>query len=219
MTIGRIPSIEGGIQPTIFDAKGDLLTATAADTPAIRTIGTNGHVLTADSTEATGMKWAAPAGASLTLSLITNGTLSGSSLTLSSLSTYDTLILMAFNMNQSNSAQLRLRVNNNSTNNYWSIGFGQTGSTTTRNIRAADDSFLTVDNVASGANGNEMIYVLTNCKAAGFTSVGQSGSYNSTRTGEVAVSGIYAVAEAVSSLVLAPTSGTWSGGNYRLYGG
>jgi len=66
MTIGRIPSIEGGIQPTIFDAKGDLLTATAADTPAIRTIGTNGHVLTADSTEATGMKWAAAAAAGLT---------------------------------------------------------------------------------------------------------------------------------------------------------
>jgi hypothetical protein len=41
MTTGRIPSIEGGIQPTIFDAKADLLTATAADTPARLAVGAN----------------------------------------------------------------------------------------------------------------------------------------------------------------------------------
>jgi len=58
MTIGRIPSVEGGIQPTIFDAKADILTATAADTPARLAVGANGTVLIADSAEATGLKWA-----------------------------------------------------------------------------------------------------------------------------------------------------------------
>jgi hypothetical protein len=47
---------------TILDAKGDLISATAADTPARLAVGTNGQVLTADSTTATGLKWATPAG-------------------------------------------------------------------------------------------------------------------------------------------------------------
>jgi hypothetical protein len=71
MTIGRLPSVEGGIQPTIVDAKGDLITATAADTPARLAVGaTNGHILTVDSTEATGLKWAAAAGGGKVLQVV-----------------------------------------------------------------------------------------------------------------------------------------------------
>jgi hypothetical protein len=50
------------IQNAIVDAKGDLISATAADTPARLAVGANGTVLTADSAEATGLRWAsAPA--------------------------------------------------------------------------------------------------------------------------------------------------------------
>jgi len=45
------------IQNAIVDAKGDLIAATAADTPARLAVGTNGQVLTADSTAATGLAW------------------------------------------------------------------------------------------------------------------------------------------------------------------
>jgi len=58
------------IQNAIVDAKGDLIGATAADTPARLAVGTNGQVLTADSAEATGLKWAAPAGGGKVLQVV-----------------------------------------------------------------------------------------------------------------------------------------------------
>jgi hypothetical protein len=50
------------IAKTIVDAKGDIIAATAADTVSRLAVGANNTVLTADSTAATGLKWAAPSG-------------------------------------------------------------------------------------------------------------------------------------------------------------
>jgi len=47
---------------TAIDAKGDLVPGTGADTFARLAVGANGTILTADSAEATGLKWAAAAG-------------------------------------------------------------------------------------------------------------------------------------------------------------
>jgi hypothetical protein len=52
----------GAIAKSIVDAKGDLIAATAADTVSRLGVGANGTVLTADSAEATGLKWATPSG-------------------------------------------------------------------------------------------------------------------------------------------------------------
>jgi hypothetical protein len=46
------------IDKTLFDAKGDLLVATAADTPGKLALGTNGYFLKANSSTATGLEWA-----------------------------------------------------------------------------------------------------------------------------------------------------------------
>ena len=48
-----------GIAATIVDAKGDLIAATGADAVSRLAVGTNGQVLIADSTAATGLKWGA----------------------------------------------------------------------------------------------------------------------------------------------------------------
>jgi trimeric autotransporter adhesin len=71
-TAGQVLAVSGGGVPawtttadvTPLTTKGDLFTFTTAD--ARIGVGANGTVLTADSAEATGLKWATPAGASYT---------------------------------------------------------------------------------------------------------------------------------------------------------
>lgn len=48
------------IQNTIVDAKGDLISASAADVPARLAVGNNGDTLLADSATSTGLRWQAP---------------------------------------------------------------------------------------------------------------------------------------------------------------
>jgi hypothetical protein len=54
--------LASAIEETIFDAKGDLLVGTAADTVGKLTVGTNGQYLQADSSTATGLTWSTVSG-------------------------------------------------------------------------------------------------------------------------------------------------------------
>jgi hypothetical protein len=47
------------VDESLFDAKGDLLVASADNTPAKLTVGTNGYLLTANSSATNGVEWAA----------------------------------------------------------------------------------------------------------------------------------------------------------------
>jgi hypothetical protein len=63
------------ITKEIFDAKGDLLVGTGSNTGTRLAAGTNGYVLTADSAETNGLKWAAaPAVGSFETSIVFEGT-------------------------------------------------------------------------------------------------------------------------------------------------
>jgi len=55
----------------VIEAKGDLIVGTADDTVARLAVGTNDYVLTADSAEATGLKWAAAPGSGKLLQVVT----------------------------------------------------------------------------------------------------------------------------------------------------
>jgi hypothetical protein len=69
---------------TTIDAKGDLIGGTGADTFARLPVGANGTVLTADSAETTGLKWATPAAGGGKVLQVVQGTYSTETTTTSS---------------------------------------------------------------------------------------------------------------------------------------
>jgi hypothetical protein len=102
-----------------FTAKGTLLSATAASTPGVLGVGANATVLTADSTEATGLKWATPSAGGMTL--ISTTTLTGNSVTISSIpQTYNSLKLVMRTPDVASDNWIFGRANGITTNSYLS---------------------------------------------------------------------------------------------------
>ena len=52
-------SVVNALTTTIIDAKGDLIVGSSADNIGRLAVGTNNYILTADSTQTLGVKWAA----------------------------------------------------------------------------------------------------------------------------------------------------------------
>jgi hypothetical protein len=118
MAIGRIPEPGTGIPESIIAAKGDLLTGTANDTPAVLTVGANGTTLVADSATATGLKWDTPAAGGMTL--LQTLSFSGASVTSSTIAgTYKNLQVIVRNFKPAtDDAFLRMRLNGSSSGEY-----------------------------------------------------------------------------------------------------
>jgi hypothetical protein len=105
---------------TAIDAKGDLVAGTAADTFARLAVGTNGTVLTADSAEATGLKWATSGGSYTT---IASGTLAATTLSITSIpGTYKELVLVMSDLTSTSNFDMTFRFNSDTASNYgWVI--------------------------------------------------------------------------------------------------
>lgn len=137
------------IQNTIVDAKGDLIAATAADTPARLAVGTNGQVLTADSTAATGLKYAYSG-----LTLVSRSSFSGvASATFDNVftSTYKSYIVnieRVFSTGNNNTLQMQMRYGSTTETgaSYAGININGTYSTSTitgSNQNASNQVMLT----------------------------------------------------------------------------
>lgn len=226
MTIGRIPSVEGGIQPTIFDAKADILTATAADTPARLAVGANDTVLTADSSTATGLKWAAPGGAATSFTLLNSGgtALTGATtVTISGLSGYNTLLIYAADIGLSGSGTTAtVRFNADSTaGNYLQEGLSLTSGTTISRLQGSPTAKTNLNWMTTnaggedsygfmmvfGANGTGFKPTIQNVGASGASGVGNYGS------------GVYKGTSVISSMSFISSTGNWTDGTVFIYGG
>jgi hypothetical protein len=208
----------GAVSP--LTTKGDLYTFGSSDTRI--GVGANDTVLTADSSTATGLKWAASAAGGMTL--LSTTTLTGASTTISGISaSYTDLQLYIFGMtNATATGYFKIQPNGSSsiTNNFGTgnstlmannpntnlLPFGSLAGETapeyTSNLNAVK---VTIENYAS----------TTAYKT--WSSSGTLFHGNSAQKGTIAAGGIQTTS-AISSLVFLNDGGNFSTGTVLLYG-
>ena len=211
------------INKTIVDAKGDLIIGSADNTVARLAVGgTNGHVLTVNSGATYGAEWAVlpPAGG---MSSIASGSLSGSSLVLTSISgSYKNLQLILRDIEISNQAEIRTTVN--SVSNYDWMGmdatqtyfnnvndFGRANFPQTRyNMHTGDDNAALCINIFDYAN------TTSHKLLDSFISNKNDRSGNPSNL--VRCFGVSRDTAAITSVTVGLSTGTFSAGTYILYG-
>lgn len=208
----------GGGSP--LTTKGDLYGFSTSDQRI--PIGANDTVLTADSNESLGLKWATPAAGGMTL--LSTTTLTGSSVTLSSISqSYKDLVLVVRNFRPSIADGLKMRINADSTSNRHiyettphGTNSGSTGTFGTTNVTIQDSN--------NTGTGNGLSYTeffdYTNTTTWKFGRMWSLTTDPTTATSYRCYNGYWAYNQtgAISSIYLYPASGTFSAGTALLYG-
>jgi len=204
---------------TILDAKGDLITATAADTPARLAVGANNTVLTADSTTATGLKWAASSAGGYTL--LASGTLSGTSQSITSISgSYYRLVAIFDNYYISGTDTTpRIRINGITTSTY---NVQRLNPTDGSNGSARLTSGFQMDEVNAGtssSNDNQVVLIIDGYASNTFHSY-QINSNPTNGNQYVYFGANTTIGEPVTSIQFQTQNGTtsWAGGTYAVYG-
>jgi hypothetical protein len=154
---GPIPVVTNTVATT-FDAAGDLVYGTGADTFTKLSLGTAGKVLTVNS-GATAPVWAsAPAPTTEWVLLNSGGTsLTGTSVTISSI-TNDELMIVIAGGSTNNTPSISVRVNSNSGSIYAMYGG-----------RYYSDSSYSMNNVQGGLGVDDGIHIMRGSSSAGST--------------------------------------------------
>lgn len=205
-------------KPKVVDAKGDLIAATAADTASRLAVGANNTVLTADSAEATGLKWATPSSGGMTV--LASGSLptGAAVLTLSSISgSYKNLQLIIRDPYPVGSFKLN---NDSSANRYSQAGVNMVNTASavqgdlTTTIYGAWNGLLTT----SQSNVQIFnIYDYANTSSFKVFDVMSMGITTASAVALWASNGAYRSASAVNRIDYTADS-NFGGGTYILYG-
>ena len=226
MTVGRIPSVEGGIQPTLLTAKGDLISATAASTVARLAVGSDAQILVADSTASTGLKWATPSSGGANWSLLNSGgtALSGSStVTVSGISGKDKIMVIVSGSSTVTATYtgVWLRLNTDSGGNYGTFGatFVDGGASGAVNATAATEiPLMRSSGDASSAMSGYALF--SGCNAAGLKIYNSAGGVNpgaGAYPRSYIIGGYYSTASTISSISIVSEAGNFDAGTVYVY--
>jgi hypothetical protein len=208
---------DAAIAKTIVDAKGDLIAATGADAVSRLAVGTNGQVLTADSTAATGVAWATAAAGGITE--ITSGTLGVASTTISSITgSYKNLLLVLNNIrdNTGENYQPRMRFNGDTGSNYRWTDIYRTGASVSQTYMLVGES----TQQSASANGAISYIQIFNYSNTSMTKLSQTTSDVMLNTSSPNIfMGSWKNNSAITSITIFPSGGTNPMlGTYILYG-
>jgi hypothetical protein len=208
---------DAATQKATLTTKGDIYAATGASTPARLGVGANDTVLVADSSTATGLKWALPASGGMTL--ISTTTLSGATTTLSSIpQTYNSLFLIVTRVT-ANTNDDRLRVLPNNVNNlmeYQALNNGTAYSLSNSPIRLTEENHQ-----RTNANNSWALKIDNYTSSNSFKPVNFYGFYRNTAgsTRSINAGGAFISDTAITSLVFDyGGTNTFAGGTVLLYG-
>jgi hypothetical protein len=212
--------IDAQIPDSLLTTKGDLIAATGASTPARLGVGANNTVLVADSAESTGMKWAVPASGSRTL--LSTTTLTGASVTISSISqSYKDLYIVIKNFLPADDGRnLRVRMNADATANRHADVYSY-GDTSVSTFGGTEWAIInTMDNAVT-----QNICVLTIPEYANTTTWKVANGFSISNDTTTTTSYKYKIANfaynqttAISSLYFSPNVGNMTSGTVLIYG-
>ncbi len=220
---------DAATQKATLTTKGDIYAATGTSTPARLAVGANDTVLTADSAEATGLKWAAASAGGMTLLSTTTITGTPTTVTVSSINqTYNSLYILIQGVTATGGdGTMWLRVNGvtAATYNYAQVS-GDAGAdyaTDTTAVRVTGAGASRWDQSSANQRSSIVVEIPDYATASFSKMMNFSGSYSNANVGQfISVNGSGAArpatAVAVTSFSIFNNNSSFNAGTIKVYG-